>query len=159
MRYVLLLAVCTAALVLIPAPPVLEAVTPLTPECECTETQNDFPFGVAGQGGLTESIACTANSPAGHCTAAGNITWSPTVTCCSPASNWSNNTNISFSQDCTASQTFTNCGGAQSNPHSCSSECVSDPGFELGFAAVIQDCNAIRNLLGVAGKKYRCKII
>jgi hypothetical protein len=160
MRHLLLIAVCVVALILFPAPPVIEAAEPLTPVCGCSTTTNTFPTHgyVWGQGRMTESVACTPNSPSGQCTASGTISWAPDVNCCQPSGNdWSTSTSGSYSSCQPSLSQFGSCLTGSANPHSCTVECTSSPGTSVSFTGTVYSCAGSH--LGSATKIFACVIL
>lgn len=126
-----------------------------TPECECNVTRNDFAVSIPGQGVLTESIACTPNSPLYYCTASGNIVWTPSVNCCGAATDWG--TSASATADSCVNLQGLACSGPTSNLHSCVAACTLQ-GSAISFIGGIYDCTTpTPNPLGSARKDFLCK--
>lgn len=128
-----------------------------TPECECNVTRNDFAVSIPGQGVLTESIACTPNSPLNYCTASGNLVWTPSMSCCATTADWGTSGSGTVDSPCQNGQTVA-CTGATSNSHSCSVPCGAPPGNGMTFAAGIMNCSSPSTSLGAARKDYVCVI-
>lgn len=146
---------CSIGLLAVPAAaPSLGSANTVTPDCECVVTRNDFAVSIAGQGVLTECIACTPNSPLHYCTAAGNMVWTPSANCCATASDWGT-IGSGFLDNCSSGLSLV-CSGPTTSSHSCVKLCTDSPGTPIVFIAGVDDCNVPRNNLGGAQKHYTC---
>lgn len=156
MKTLFVLLACVALLAMAPAPGRSEvAAFP----CTCNLDYNQFP-AFSNDGELTESLACTPNTP--NCLVAGNITWTPAVNgrgC--GGTTWDETKSYSTSSSggsCTPSpgtqSYFSNCAASTANAHSCSFACTAGGNGAI-YIGNIYDASGV--LLLSAAKRYICQ--